>query len=51
MTRESMIKILCKARPDVPKDFWNVWTDDELINQVKLVKIWMDQHAREAAFA
>lgn len=51
MTRETMIEILCKARPDIPKDFWSVWTDNELLNQVNLVKIWMEQHAHEACFA
>lgn len=47
MSRQSMINLLIKARPDVPKDFWSVWTDDELTSQVNLVKLWMTQHARE----
>lgn len=51
MSRETMIKILGKARPDIPSDFWKTWTDDELMSQVDLVKLWMTQHAREAAFA
>ncbi|MDT2604958.1 hypothetical protein [Enterococcus dongliensis] len=51
MKRETMIKILTKARPDIPKDFWDAWTDDELSLQVGLVKTWMTQHAVDAAFA
>lgn len=47
MSRQSMINLLIKARPDVPKDFWSIWTDDELTFQVQLVKLWMNQHARE----
>lgn len=51
MTRETMINILSKARPDISKDFWEGWEDDELANQVNLVKLWMKQHASEMAFA
>ncbi|MGX7133121.1 hypothetical protein [Enterococcus songbeiensis] len=51
MARETMIKILSKARPDIPGDFWESWADDELANQVNLVKLWMKQHASEMAFA
>ncbi|MDT2597661.1 hypothetical protein [Enterococcus dongliensis] len=51
MKRETMIKILTKARPDIPSDFWISWTDDELSLQVGLVKNWMTQHAVDAAFA
>lgn len=51
MSRETMINILSKARPDIPNDFWQGWTDEELMSQVELVKLWMTQHAREAAFA
>lgn len=51
MTRNTMIKILSKARPDIPSDFWNDWTDDELSLQVGLVKSWMTQHAVDVSFA
>lgn len=51
MTRQDMINILSKARPDVPKTFWSGWADDDIRLQVELVKNWMKQHAYEAAFA
>lgn len=51
MTRETMIKILSKARPDIPSDFWSGLTDYEISLQVGLVKTWMTQHAVDAAFA
>lgn len=51
MSKETMIKILTKARPDIPSDFWTDWSDDDLLSQVNLVKLWMKQHAIESAFA
>ncbi|MDM8212818.1 hypothetical protein QUW13_02875 [Enterococcus hirae] len=50
MSRKTMIEILSEARCDIPKYFWDSWSDEELALQVNLVKIWMCQHAQDATF-
>jgi hypothetical protein len=50
MSRKTMIEILSEARCDIPKSFWDSWSDEELALQINLVKIWMCQHAQDAIF-
>ncbi|WP_179395018.1 hypothetical protein [Lacticaseibacillus absianus] len=46
-TRQEMIDYLRTNRPDVPASNWAFYEDQELAQQVELMKRWVVQHTSD----